>query len=118
MPVLLKYEDDYADEFDVYGFMLMTDEEWNKFEKVIDCMEDFPQEFYFGTNEQIIYENKENVKRAFKPIRISLEDAKVIKKLFGNQYNDDVNFGFIPYDQIRESISNEAFDRSGPEEKV
>ena len=118
MPVLLKFEMDYADEFDVYGFRVVTDQEWDKFLKVIECLS-FPLEAYFGTNEQVVFENKEEILQAFKMEKISLDDEKVLTKLFAPPYKDsDVAFGWDPFDYFQENISEEDYYRIYPENKV
>lgn len=60
MPVLIKFEDNYADEFDVYGLRVFkTYEEWQKiFVDFIERNKDNDYiDWYFGSNEFIVIEN-------------------------------------------------------------
>jgi hypothetical protein len=52
--VLVQYEDNYADEFDIEGFMVMTAADWTQHTREAENA-DWPQEKYFGTNEYTSY---------------------------------------------------------------
>lgn len=58
MYLLVKYNDNYSDEFDISGFKLYTKEEWVKFALnariLFECK---VVEYYFGSNEAISYEH-------------------------------------------------------------
>jgi hypothetical protein len=83
--ILIKYHKNWADELDVEGFMLWTEEKWNEhLSKVKEYFEKSPHtvEMYFGTNEAIEYDNFEEYKRSFEVKKITPEEAKTLKKLF------------------------------------
>lgn len=116
MSLLVKFQMDWADEHDVYGFRIMGDDEWNRFQEVLDCVI-YPQETYFGTNEELIFESKEQVLKALEVSTLTEEEVAVFKKFFGKLYHDGVEFGFDPIDQFAERISEEDFYRIYPENK-
>lgn len=62
--VLIKFHDNYADEFDVEGHKVFDLKEWNDhltFAKDLS----YPREIYFGTNEFCEYYNYEAYLRCF-----------------------------------------------------
>ena len=105
--LLVKYDNNYADEFDVEGFFVTTEEEWEKhkaqvtkfFEKREAGKDPLKRryrdgvEVYFGTNEQIIYETLDCYLRSFTATEVSDEELAVLKKYF-NRY-DGVKFGML-----------------------
>lgn len=131
--VLVKFNDNYADEFDVFGFAIYNSKEdfllelyktWlfeylesgncPKLEFILQendldfddffeeatikdlepyleasdtyYQEDSPREFYFGTNEEVIYESFDEFKNAFEIKDISKNEFNTIKNLFGDVY--------------------------------
>lgn len=130
--VFVSFEDNYADEFDVYGLALyktreeflldlyktwlfeylesgecpevegylkandedfddyfekVTLEELKGFIKAADkYYEDNEQEFYFGTNEAVIYESFKEFQKCFKVKDITDEEYKTLKKFIGETY--------------------------------
>ena len=75
---LVKYEFDYADEFDVYGFQILSDKEWENIQEAIKRTT-YPQEYYFGTNEEIIIDSADELLRGFKATKITDEEVEVFK---------------------------------------
>ncbi len=75
MPVLLKITKNYADEFDVYGFEVISDKKWAKYQEMFKCLE-FPIEMSFGGNDVITFENIEGITRAVKVIELSILQEK------------------------------------------
>ena len=98
--LLIKFDSNYADEFDTEGFIVMSQSEWLKhithvekhFEKWNKTHE--PDrwgnrhgiEVYFGTNESMIYETFDCYRRSFKVAELSESDYEVLKRLFGKSY--------------------------------
>ena len=79
--VLVKYSEDYADEFQVSGFCLMEKEEWEQYVK--DASEGtWPQCQYFGTNEGIQWDSAEDHLDAFSVVNISDTEAEFLKNIF------------------------------------
>jgi hypothetical protein len=60
--VLIKFNDNYADEFDVSGFKVMTYDDWVEIEKDLLKSEYLkgPFETYFGSNEALLFNNAED----------------------------------------------------------
>lgn len=87
---LVKYEYDYADEFDVYGFELLDQDGIDKLNNRIENLT-YPYESYFGTNEALLLENIEEIKYGLKIIKITYNDYISLEKLFGTRY------GSFPY---------------------
>jgi hypothetical protein len=116
MSLLVKFQMDWADEHDVYGIRIMGDDEWKRFQEVLDCVP-YPQEMYFGTNEELNFKNKAQVLNAFEISTLTDEEVAVFKKFFGKPYSDGVEFGWDPIDQFAEVIPDEDFYRIYPENK-
>jgi len=107
--LLVKYDCNYADEFDIAGFIVMTQSEWLK--HITGVERHFQQwdnehapdrwgnrqgiEVYFGTNEQIIYEGFESYRRSFEVTELSDSDYETLKKLFGKSYGGNIRHGML-----------------------
>lgn len=102
--ILVMYEDDWADEMDIYGFCLMTSEQW-KYKKNEIKHTSFPQEVYFGTNEYNVYENPEEFLNKFTEKEVTESEAKTINKFFTSDY------GRFPF--IEGHAPNEFYEKYG-----
>lgn len=82
--VLVTFRADYADEFDVYGFKLTTEIQWNHdLENARKYFEKHGSwEAYFGTNEAIEVDSFEDYKKNYKVTPISIRDRNGIAKNF------------------------------------
>jgi len=83
--ILVKFEGNWADEMDIYGFHVMSEEQW-EYKKNEIKHTPFPEEVYFGTNEYETYETPEEYLRNFKVIEITEIEAEIISRLFGSYY--------------------------------
>lgn len=95
MNILVKYDGNWVDEFDVYGFMVTTDTQWEK--HLADAKKHFKNrddevECYFGTNEAITYSDYEDYARHFSTHPLTADDLAMLQKLFGG-YNSRVGYG-------------------------
>ena len=81
--LLVKYRDNYADEFDVNGFRIFTFEEWENWK--LNLKEE-QLHAGFGTNEACEYESKDDLLRCMKVIPISAEVTKSLFEVFGKPY--------------------------------
>jgi hypothetical protein len=87
---LVKFSSDWADEFDMNGFKVMSEEEFEKYKTGMNN-EEYPYEAGFGTNEWFDYEDAEDVMNDLTIVEISVSEAEVLTKLF-----TDGSFGWIP----------------------
>jgi len=87
---LVKFEYNYADEFDVTGWRLMNQERMDKFNEGIEKAK-YPRECYFGTNKAFEIQNKEEILSAFEIIEINDMEANILKTIIGESH------GFVPY---------------------
>jgi len=78
MKLLIKFSDNYADEFDVDGFRVMTSEEWEEYQAFVKGIA-WPQAFYFGTNEGIEYDTADDLLRNYTVEEISDEQAEFLQ---------------------------------------
>jgi len=92
--LLIKFEGNWADEMDIYGFTIMTVKQW-EYKKNEIRHTPFPLEVYFGTNESEDYETPEEYLRNFKVKEITKDEVKVLKKLFLSTLSDYGNFRLI-----------------------
>ena len=100
MNLLVIFDEDYADEFDVYGFRIMSKDKWDEFVEATKKI-NYPIEIYFGTNEAIEYESSKEVLRSFKLSELSNMDAACIKSHFKH------DFGWDPIDYILDTAGNQ-----------
>jgi len=94
MNYLVKFCKNYADEFDVYGFQIYTQAEWNRLEEVVENCKTFSFfEWYFGTNEYICFESPKQLLACLKKERVEIfdEEIETLKKFFPEGY-----FGSLP----------------------
>jgi len=90
---LIEYQYDYADEFYVHGFEIVSKEELDEINKKIENSV-YPIEQYFGTNEAIEWDDPDDVKEGMIVKEITQEEADILIKIFGK------GFAFSPeYDE-------------------
>ena len=77
---LIKFRCDYADEFDVYGLTVLSESHYKFFKKCLDA-EIYPVSFYFGTNEELVFESKKEILRSLETDKISDEENDLLDKL-------------------------------------
>lgn len=104
---LLNFTDNYADEFDVYGFKVLTEEEYLKqkessekaFELRLEAAKNSKYgpndcvEIGFGTNESVEFYSFENYMDSIKVMEINEDEYNVLAKLF-KSYGNRVSYGF------------------------
>jgi hypothetical protein len=80
----IKFDSNYADEFDLSGFIVMTGIEWELHKQAAQkrFTEEGAIEKYFGTNEALIFEGFDEYLRCFKVKEISEEEYQLLLKLF------------------------------------
>ena len=101
---LVKCEADYSDEFDVYGFEVMSKKRWEAIKEAIKRI-NYPVEFYFGTNEGLMPESPKELLSYFTVVEISKEEVEVLKKFFSTYEN--VYYGVSIAGNIPDKLSNE-----------
>lgn len=86
--VLVQFESDWSDEFDVYGSEVMTKEKYERY--INDLTEKWKDgitvECYFGTNEGFTWDNISDYIDCLTVKDISEEEYNIIKRLFGKHY--------------------------------
>lgn len=98
---LVVYKDNYADEFDLEGFKIFTQEEWDAYVKGLQKLE-YPTMTYFGTNEYVEYESFEDLIRRYKVIPIDVWNKDLIVKQFDlSPYSMELGM-FIEFDYVSE----------------
>jgi len=101
--LLIKFKCDYADEFDVYGFMVVDNTVWESYvDRLTD--EDFSDgmEFGFGTNEALTFLDKKDYLSTFKCSEISNKEFITLNKFFKGYLSSDLiqlKYGFIPLNE-------------------
>ncbi|MEC0031032.1 hypothetical protein P4L24_24630 [Bacillus cereus] len=101
---LLKFDDNWADEMDLDGHMVLTEEQHEKFQERVKRAAPFT--FYVGTNEEIEYDDTDELERAYEIEEMTEEDRKILQKLgitntgFAEQFFDNVcQYGDENYDR-------------------
>lgn len=95
---LLRFYDNYCDEFDIEGFVVVDGIELSEWmaamEKLRESMKNGKSfEFYFGTNEWVEYEEYEEFADCFTCTPISMEEAQFLRTKVIGEYT---SFGIIP----------------------
>lgn len=88
---LIKDKTNFSDEFDLEGYALEKDVTKSQVKKnLIDRLKrehgDFPMELYFGSNESIIYQNKEHLLEDIEIKEISKSEYDTIYKVLGQSF--------------------------------
>ena len=86
--VLIKFEKNYADEFDVVGFHVSPAVVWE--EDVEEARNYFlnggnPVEVYFGANEALVFEDFDDFNRAYTTKPLTIDEAKVLFDCFDSK---------------------------------
>ena len=101
---IIKYNGNYADEFNVYFHMVMTEEDLLDIKDAVSKTNWEDKEFYFGTNEYITLSTEEIMKYLSNAIEITKEQFKVLLDLNLHciNFGDSLNFDYI-YNEAIES---------------
>lgn len=84
---LLQQDDNYADEFDISGFILKQGKSKKEvLESLVSEEVEFPCERYFGTNESVEYNSKVDYFDTITVTELTKSEYKLIEKLFGCSY--------------------------------
>ena len=89
--ILAKFKSDWADEFDVHGFKVMTEEQYKVWLKELNAVR-WPQEMYFGTNEAFEFNSLDEYQECIEIQLIDENEYIALKKLFDTKYNNEVDF--------------------------
>lgn len=108
MPFLVKFKDNWADEFDVHGFEVMSGKEIEQLKEAILKVE-YPLEAYFGTNEGFTFDSAIEINQSLEIKELTKEEADIFNRFF--PYYDRCEFGWTPFGIIMESLSEEEYDR-------
>ncbi len=111
--VLVKFDADWADEFNCYGFSIMPETVWKKYKEDLKKLE-WPQERYFGTNESFNWETRDEHLKDFKVKKISEKESEGLAKLFGLKPNSKESYlreyGQFCTIDVEEILADQAFD--------
>jgi hypothetical protein len=94
--VLIKFERNWADEFDVKGFRVVSKEDWKDWHAKLKVRTGL--RFCFGTNEgweEDDWDANETWENNFKATYITDEQYEVLKALF-TDYSGQIKHGIIP----------------------
>lgn len=92
MKRLIKWQKDWADEFDMTGFVIMEEDGFASLINRINTAA-YPYDAPFGSNESYEFESPQDVMAGMKIKTITDEDAEDLERIFGAK-----SFGWTPYD--------------------
>lgn len=98
--LLVTLNTNWADEMDITGFFVCTQESWEEFKKeaydlIKSCEEENSElEVCVGSNQYIKFSSKKDFDRAYSVTRISAEEELVLAKFFKDSYSKKIKFGF------------------------
>lgn len=85
----IKFNDNWADEMDISGFMVMTEEKWKDTKKqILNIKGRFS--IAFGSNEDNDYNNGKQLLDRLTIKNIDENEIKILKRLFDSGFNKDV----------------------------
>ena len=98
---LVKLTDNWADEMDIEGFSIMSTGQFTLWAKTVEEVakkidEGHSFEWYFGTNECIVWNSGKDFKEAFSCEVITDEEAEVLKCLLLHEF---ASYGLFPSGQ-------------------
>jgi len=96
---LVQYKYDYADEFDTAGFEVVDENELNDINEGIDAVR-YPQDYYFGTNEEIVFNSPKEARDGMKIIEITQSEYEVFKKFFEYGFGQQPDFASWKTDRV------------------
>lgn len=102
---IVKYDGNYADEFDVYFHTVMTEEDLLDLKDAVSKTNWKDKEFYFGTNEYITLSTEEIMEYLSNAIEITKEQFKVLMYLDLHciNFGSFLNFDYIYNEAIKSS---------------
>lgn len=105
---LIKFNGDWADEFNLYGFSIMTAVAWDEIERELTNADQSIEieDVYFGTNEAMNWNCTADFLQDLEVISISEKEAEILKRLFGHC------FGYTFIDEVLEKLNEENEDES------
>lgn len=93
---LIKWKKDWADEHDVFGFIILTEEQWQNWLKSSKEVE-FPYERSFGGNQCLTWEDANEFERECEVIDITNDEHIMLRRLFGETYSPNhIDYGWTP----------------------
>lgn len=107
MYYLVKYNDNWADEIDIDGFALFTEEEHDEFISMVNKIcgllragEVF--EYYIGTNEFIIHDYEPYFANSFK---VHLISSLAYELICSDICDGNSTYGFFPINEMRDFLA-------------
>jgi len=103
MYYLIKFQSDYADEFDVYGFQIMNEKDYKRFQNTLKEYEKYLNinenslEYYFGTNESITWESFDDLIKSITISGISAEKTDFLIEQFGDSWGASIPTDLMDY---------------------
>ena len=84
--LLVKFKDNWSDEFDVEGFKLFTGLEWKEFKEKIESESHFPAKGFFGTNDFLEFVDAKDYFEHFEITEISDYYYQILQNFFPKGY--------------------------------
>ena len=93
--VMLTFDEDYADEFNMYGWCIVDEALYHKVKELVEAFEsDSEQEWYFGTNQCFHFTAKEMLD-AHEPRLLSEMEATSISRVMGGNEHGYTGFDML-----------------------
>lgn len=97
--VLVRFDDNYADEFDMNGFKAMALDDWQKLETEVEkSMKDgLRVEVFFGSNEEFIYNSYSDWRSTFEITPLTEDEYKFLEKTFNLEFGETSAFDILEF---------------------
>lgn len=106
---LVNFRRDWADEFDVYGFALMTTETWNEYSEKLKKTDRIC--WGFGTNQDFDDYDGDDFLKSMEVTDVSLETANILREVFKLRKRGDMEtWGHFPDDPFPEDDEDDLED--------
>ena len=104
--VIAIFEDNWADEMDVQGFVILTEKRWEAY-KASGIAKNRRFSLCVGSNEDIEYQNGKELLKNIKVRPITNEEEKTITKIFGDSFGTT---NFLSYLESEDEYDEEEED--------
>lgn len=95
MKILVKFNSDWADEFDVSGFKVYEPQEWRDEVRNFKATKGLCQ-WNFGSNEGFEIDDREEWLAKYETARITNLEASALQMMFGTHWSGSIQFGNFP----------------------
>jgi hypothetical protein len=112
--LLVKFHNNWADEFNVNGFAVWSKSKWEKHKadvaKLFENVERGEITVGVGSNQQLTFDNMKDYLDSFHVVGIYDEEYATLKRLFGEEWRKNIEYGMFLSLEDQIPLSDEEMD--------